>query len=202
MHVDLIGPYIKSIRQQQPYGTVIQNNYSLTCTTMIKPDTGWFDIIKIPMFDLEVVALVNHEYIDKSYSRFSQMFHNTWLCRYLSPRKVVFDNDSDFKQYSIHLLKDFDVKIVSTSVKNPQSNAQVEQVHQVILNMLVTKDLHNKVFDYISPWGETIEYIAWSIRASYYCAIMATPVQVVFDRDMLFNLASVIDWRVNMHDDD
>ena len=62
--------------------------------------------------------------------------------------------------------------------------------------MLVTKDLDNKVFDYINPWGETLEYIAWAIRASYHCTIMATPDQSVFGRDMLFNLASVVDWRV------
>ena len=29
--------------------------------------------------------------------------------------------------------------------------------------MLVTKDLDNKVFDYIYPWGETLASIAWTI---------------------------------------
>ena len=53
VHVDLIGPYSKSIRQQQPGGTFIRNNYSLTCMTMIDLATGWFDIVEIPTFDLE-----------------------------------------------------------------------------------------------------------------------------------------------------
>ena len=61
--------------------------------------------------------------------------------------------------------------------------------------MLFTKDLYNKVFNYIYPWGETIAYIAWSIRAFYHCTIMATPVQAVFVRDMIFNLASVVYWQ-------
>ena len=78
VHVDLIGPYIKSIRQQQPGGTVIRKNSSLTCMTMIDPATGWFEIFKIPTFDLEEVALDNDEYIDTSSARVSQMFNNTW----------------------------------------------------------------------------------------------------------------------------
>ena len=79
-------------------------------------------------------------------------------------------------------------------IKNPQGNTPVERVHQVILNILVTKDLDNKVFDYIDPWGETLIPIAWAIRDTYHINIMATPVQAVFGRDMLFNLASVVDW--------
>ena len=80
------------------------------------------------------------------------------------------------------MLKDFDIKPILTSVKNPQVNARVERVHQVMLNILVTKYLDNKVFDHIDPWGETLAYKAWSIRASYHCTIMAMPVQAIFGR--------------------
>ena len=66
-------------------------------------------------------------------------------------------------------------------------------MYQVILNMIVTKDLYNKVFDHIDPWGETLAYISWAIRASYHHTIMDTPCQDVFGRDMIFNLASVVD---------
>ena len=47
VHVDLICPYSKSIRQHQPGGTIIWKNASITCTTMIGPTTGWFEIVKI-----------------------------------------------------------------------------------------------------------------------------------------------------------
>ena len=160
---------------------------------MIDPATGCFDIVEIPTFDLEEVALGNDEYIDKPYTRVRQMFNNIWLCRYPHPQNIVFDNGSEFKQYFTPLLKDFDIKPVLTAAMRPQANAPVEQVHQVILNMLVTKDLDNKVFGYIDPWGETLAYIAWAIRYSYHRTIMATPVQAVFGRDMIFNPASVFD---------
>ena len=62
--------------------------------------------------------------------------------------------------------------------------------------MFVTKDHDNKAFDYIDPYGGTLAYIAWSIRVSYHCTIMATPVKAVFDRYILFDLASFLDRQV------
>ena len=192
VHVDLIGLYSNSIRQQQPGGTVIRKNSSLTCMTVIDLYTGWFEIVEMPTFDLEEVTIGNDECIDKSSARVSQLFNNTWLCRYPRPRKVVFDKGSEFKRDSTPLIKELNIKPVLTSV-NPQANAPVERLHKVILNMLVTNDIDKKVFDSIYPWGETLAYIAWAVRYSYYHTIMATPGQAVFVRYMLFNLAAVVD---------
>ena len=97
VHVDLIGPYSKSIRQQHPGRTIIFKNASLSCMTILDPTTGWFKIFEIPMFDLDEVTAGNDEYIDKSSARYIQIFNNIWICRYPRPRKVVFDNGSDFK---------------------------------------------------------------------------------------------------------
>ena len=88
----------------------------------------------------------------------------------------MFDNRYYFKRDFNPFLKEFDIKPVITSVNNPQYNTPVEWVHQVILNMLVTKDLDNKVFDHIYPWVENLSYIEWSIRASYHRTIMTTSV--------------------------
>ena len=127
--------------------------------------------------------------MDKSSAWVIQLFSNTWLCRYLCSRKAELDNGSEFKQDFTPLLKDFDIKPVLKKIKNPQSNDPVERVHQVILNMLVTKDCDNKFLDHIYPWGETLAYIVWEIRASYHLTIMATSVKAIFGKDMIFNLA-------------
>ena len=121
--------------------------------TIIDPATGCFEIFEIPTFDLNEVMAGNDEYIDKSSDRVSHMFNNTWICKYPGPFKFVFDNRYEFKIYFTPLLKYFDIKPVLTSINNYQANAPVERVHQVILNILVTKDLYNKVFDHIDPWG-------------------------------------------------
>ena len=57
----------------------------------------------------------------------------------------------------------------------------MERLHQVILNMLVTKYIDIKVFDYIDPWSETLASIAWVRKASYHRTIMTM---------------SVVDWLV------
>ena len=163
---------------------------------MIDPATGWFEIVEIPTYELDEVMACNDEYTYKSFSRVSQFFNNTWLCIYPRPQKFVFDNGYDLKRDFTPFIKDFNIKPVLIPVKNHQANAPVERVHQVILNILVTKDIDNKVFDHIYIWGETLAYISWPIRTSYHRTIMATPFQYVFGRDMLFKLTPVVDWRV------
>ena len=72
----------------------------------------------------------------------------------------------------------------------------MERSHQVILSMLVTKDIDNTVFDYILTWYETLASIAWTIRAYYHRTNGSTPGQDIFSRDMILNLTSVVDWRI------
>ena len=107
----------------------------------------------------------------------------------------MFDNGSEFKQYFTPLLKYFDIKPVLMTIKNPQANSPLEGDNQVILHMIVTKDLAKKVFDYIDPLGETLKYMEWAIMASYHRTFKATPGQYIFGRDMISNLTSVIDWQ-------
>ena len=128
--------------------------------TTIEPAACWFEIIEVPTFDLDEVMGGNDEYIDKSSARASQLFNNICLFRYPRPRKVVFDNGYELKRDFNPLLKDFDIDLVLTTIKNSQDNAPVERVYKEILNMLVTKYLHNTVFDYIYLWDENISYIA------------------------------------------
>ena len=94
------------------------------------------------------------------------------------------------------MLKNSDIKTALTTIKNPQANALLDMMHQLILNMIVTKDPDNKVFDYIYPWGENLAYISWAIQAYSHSTIKATQDQSVFGRYMIFNLDSVIYWQV------
>ena len=55
MHVDLIGTYSKSIRQQYPGGAIIKNNVILILKTMIEPATCWFEIVKVMTYDIAEV---------------------------------------------------------------------------------------------------------------------------------------------------
>ena len=61
--------------------------------------------------------------------------------------------------------------------------------------MIKTKQLESYEFDHIDPWGEILSSVGWAIRASYHSTLQATPAQLVFGRDMLFNLSKAIDWK-------
>ena len=84
------------------------------------------------------------------------------------PKRVRFDNDSEFKKNIIPLLKGFAAKSKSISIKYPQSNAIVERVHQVMGDILRTHELNEHNFDMIDPWGPILQYISWVIRSTYH----------------------------------
>ena len=180
VHVDLIGPYTVKTQRLDTKGVPI--TLTLTAMTFIDPSTGWFEIAEVPS-------------TDKSSARISQLFNQTWLNRYPRPQKVRFDNGSEFKKDFIPLLKDFGVKPKPTSIKNPQSNAIVERVHQVVGDMLRTHDLNEYDFDEIDPWGPILQDVAYAIRATHHTTTKASPCQLVFGRDMLFNIPYTPNWE-------
>ena len=62
--------------------------------------------------------------------------------------------------------------------------------------MLITKDKYFKLFDCIYIRGETLAYIAWVIREYYHNTIGYTSDKAFFNRYIIFNLASIVDWKV------
>ena len=74
--------------------------------TFIDPASGWFEIAEVPD-------------TDKTSARVSRLFDQVWLSRYPRPRKVLYDNGSEFKKNFQPLIKDFAVKAMCTSIKNP-----------------------------------------------------------------------------------
>jgi hypothetical protein len=208
--VDLIGPYKILAKQRQPDGSIKKKDLTLCAMTFVDPATGWFEIAEIPYVDycsLEQVVkkskkdeqylqkVLQSRSMDKSSARISQLFNQVWLSRYPRPRRVIFDNGVEFKKDFLPLLADYDIKPKLTTVKNPQANAAIERIHQVVHNMMRTQDLKKQIFDHIDPWGELLASIAWAIRCSHHSTLGATPAQLVFGRDMLFNVTHLVDWK-------
>ena len=163
---------------------------------MIDPVTGWFEIVEVPSYITADVQNKNiNENINNSSARISFLFDQTWLAIYPRPNKVIFDNGSKFKKYFEPLLKDWSIKPKCTTIKNPTANIPVERIHQVIRHMFLTKNFKEQIFDYIDPFGSILAYVAWAIRASYNSVTQATPTQLVFGRDMMFNISFLINWK-------
>jgi len=61
--------------------------------------------------------------------------------------------------------------------------------------MLRTYNLDEVVLDSYDPFGEYLAGIAWAIRSTYHIVMDATPGQLVFGRDMIYNLKSITDYE-------
>jgi hypothetical protein len=173
--VDLIGPYSLKAKIRSTDGKLKEREITLQAMTFIDPATSWFEIAEVPD-------------TDKTSARISRLFDQVWLSRYPRPQKVLYDNGSEFKKNFQPLIKDFAVKATCTSIKNPQANAILERIHQVVGSMLKTKDLVNIEFDELDMWSPILASVAYAIRCSHHSTLNATPGQLVFGRDMLLDL--------------
>ena len=120
------------------------------------------------------------------------MFNTIRLSRYSHPKKVVFNNRSEFKQDFTALINDFSIKPVLTTNQNRQDNDPVEHLHQVILNLIVTKDIDNNVFNYNTAFRDNFpRFACWGDLIliefkNQFCAFSAQPGQK-YKSGLLFN---------------
>jgi hypothetical protein len=94
--VDLVGPF--TIRTPA-------KTHSLLALTMIDPATGCFEIV---------------EATNKTATSIQDLFHNTWLARYLRPQFIVFDNGNagKFKREFKHMCDNYGIKAKQTTSHN------------------------------------------------------------------------------------
>ena len=91
------------------------------------------------------------------------------------------------------MLESCGVKAAPTTAKNPQAN-YVERVHQTLGNILRTEALDKWDFDYDDPWSDILAHAAWALRSAVHSLCDATPAQLVFGRDMIFDVSRTPEW--------
>src|SRR5687768_5086631 len=128
--IDLIGPY-KIQRKGQP-------DLECKCVTMIDPTSGWFEI---------------HQYDNKRLITVANIAEQEWFSRYPWPTQVTFDRGSEFngKDFQKMLVQDYGIKRKPITVRNPQANAIVERIHQVIADMVRVFELEANYLDVDNP---------------------------------------------------
>ena len=72
---------------------------------------------------------------------------------------------------------DYGIKAKSITVRNPQSNAIVERVHQVIGNIIRTFELESNYLDEDDPWKGILSATAFAVRSTFHTTLRNTPVQ-------------------------
>ena len=81
-------------------------------------------------------------------------------------------------------------------MQNPQANAIIECIHQVISNMVKTYKLEENYLDEENPWAGIIAAAAFAIWSTYHTTLQATPGQLVFGRDMILNMTHMANWKL------
>jgi hypothetical protein len=118
---------------------------------MIDLTSSWFKIVELPVVEVSPtsqskIKAKTHDktkdaYFDKSSSMISTLVNKTWFSRYPCCQHIIYDNGCEFKLHFEALCDSYGIKHKPTSVKNPQPNAILERVHQVIMMMLCTAEL-------------------------------------------------------------
>ena len=81
------------------------------------------------------------------------------------------------------------------TVNNPQANSVLERIHQVLANMLHTFELKEREVNKDNPWMGILNAVGWAVQSTYHTILRATPGQLVFRRDMVFNIAHKANWK-------
>ena len=62
--------------------------------------------------------------------------------------------------------------------------------------MLRTFELEEQEVDKDDPWTGILNAVGWAVRSTYHhTTLQATPGQLVFGRDMVFNIAHEANWK-------
>ena len=61
--------------------------------------------------------------------------------------------------------------------------------------MIHTFQLENQPIDESDPWLGILSAVAWAVRSTYHTTLQSTPGQLVFGRDMIWDIAHVANWQ-------
>jgi hypothetical protein len=166
--VDLIGPWKISMNGQE-----LEFN-ALTC---IDPVTDLVELTRMQ---------------EKTAAHVGMMFENNWLARHPRPMRCVHDNGGEFIGANFQRTLELNgVKDVPTSVKNPQSNATCERMHQTAANVLRALPHAHPPQNALQAGALIDSALATTMhaaRASMHRSLRTTPGALVFQRDMFLNI--------------
>jgi hypothetical protein len=86
---------------------------------------------------------------------------------------------------------EYGIKGKPITVRNPQANAIAERAHQVIGNITRIFELESNYLDKDDPWKGILSATALAVRSTFHTSLQSTPGQLVFGRDMIFNIQHI-----------
>ena len=146
---------------------------------MIDPATNWVEI---------------HEMPNKRADTIANIIEMAWFTCYPWPTQINLDRGSEFMaEFSQMVKKDYGVKKKPITTRNPQANAMIERVHQTIANIIRT--VPKEDLDESDPWSGVLAATMFALRATHHTTLQASPMQLVFGHDAIFNLQFTENWQ-------
>ena len=110
------------------------------------------------------------------------------MCRCPRPKEVHYDAGGEFSGIEFQeLLVSYGIKRKPITVKNPQANAIIENIHLTMGNMLQCEQPF--VLDAKDTWIDEVNLmlqgIAFAMRVTIGSTIKHSPSQIVFNQDMI-----------------
>eukprot|EP00804_Cyclotella_cryptica_P000895 CCRYP_001139-RA/>CCRYP_001139-RA protein AED:0.39 eAED:-0.28 QI:0/0/0/1/0/0/2/0/246 len=174
---------------------------------MIDPANSWFEIVELPVTEFNSVTPTGKQgckgtntqnkpkeaYFDKSSAQVGSLVNKIWFSRYPRCQEITYDNGSEFKLNFETLCDSYGIKRKPTGIKNPQANAILEWMHQVIMTTLRTVELDMANTVAPSDIADFLTDAAWAVCSTYHTVLKASPGAAIFGRDML--CAFLADWN-------
>jgi len=82
-----------------------------------------------------------------------------------------------------------------TSIKTPQANAILEQIHQAVMTIIFTSDVDMANLVEPRDIDTILTNVSWAICSTYHTVRKASPGAAIFGQDMLFNIPYIADWK-------
>jgi hypothetical protein len=116
------------------------------------------------------------------------------LSRYPRCCYIIYSIGSEIKLNFEYLCIPYGIKHKPTKIKNPQANAIVEHLHQVLAQMLCTAELN--MAKTVTPDDDDVflDHASWTIYSTYHTVLKASPGVTIFGRNMLFDIPFIADW--------
>ena len=88
---------------------------------------------------------------------------------------------------------DYDLKRKPITTRNPHSDAIIEWIHKIIVNIIRKFDVTNIVNN--NPRSGILAATMFFVRATYHTSLQASPMQLLFGRDAILNINHVANWE-------
>jgi hypothetical protein len=118
-----------------------------------------------------------------------------WSSRYPRCCYIIYNNGSEFILNFEYLCITYGIKRKPATVKNPQANAILERLHQVLKHMLHTAELDMAKTITPDDIDVFLDNAAWAICSTYHTVLKASPGAKIFGCDMLFNIPFIANWN-------